>query len=348
MAYTIVKKSTDYFNTKTWTGTGSSNALTGLGFQPDMVWNKIRNSSGSHRLTDAVRGVTKEIYPDLSETEDTQAQGVTAFGTDGFTVGTNAGYNASGSTYASWNWKGGTTSGITTNGSTTITPSAYSFSQTAGISIVKYTGNATAGAKVAHGLGAVPALIFVKVLDANNNWAVYHKEMGETKAMYLDSNHAETTDGWLNDTAPDNVNFTLSGGNYGNTANTHIAYCFAETTGFSKFGKFTGNGDLDGPFCYTGFKPAFVIIKNTITSSDWNIYDNRRSTSGGYNVVDYTIVANSNAAEDTATTYNDIDILSNGFKIREDNGDCNGTGQKMIYIAFAAEPLVGDNPATAR
>ena len=348
MAYTTIKKSTNYFDTKLYTGTGSNITVSDIPFNPDFVWFKKRDGSSASELYDQTRGATKYLISNSNDAEDTNVNGLTAFGTGGWTIGGNG--LAHSGTMVAWNWKANGAGSANTDGS--INTTATSVNTSAGISICKWTGTA-ANATIGHGLGATPGLIFIKnCTAASRNWVVYHKSLGNGAYMHLDLNNASSSSGassYFNSTSPTNSVFSIGADTDVNgSGDTMIAYCFADTVGFSKFSSFTGNGNLDGPFCYTGFKPAFVIIKNTITSSDWNIYDNRRSTSGGYNVVDYTIVANSNAAEDTATTYNDIDILSNGFKIREDNGDCNGTGQKMAYIAFAAEPLVGDNPATAR
>jgi hypothetical protein len=343
MAYTTVKKSTSYVTAKELTANqGGNMVVTGVGFQPDMVWLKARDLSANWKQYDAVRGVEKEIRSNTSGAEEDNSNGLTAFSSDGFTWGIDSDINYNNTNPTSWAWKAGTTSGITTNGSTTITPSSYSFNQSAGISIVKYTGNATAGAKVAHGLGAVPGLIFVKVLDTSNNWAVYHKEMGADNAMYLDQNTGKTDDPWMNDTAPDNVNFTLSGGNYGNTANAHVAYCFSQVDGFSSFGKYTGNGNTDGKFCYTGFKPAIVLCKRTNGTSSWGIFDNKRDP---LNTVNKTLFPNSSTSEDSSTVR--MDFLSNGFKHRTTDTAWNGSGDEYIWIAFAAEPIVGTNPATA-
>jgi hypothetical protein len=342
MAYTTVKKSTSYVTAKELTANqGGNMVVTGVGFQPDMVWLKARDLSANWKQYDAVRGVEKEIRSNTSGAEEDNSNGLTAFSSDGFTWGIDSDINYNNTNPTSWAWKAGTTSGITTNGSTTITPSSYSFNQSAGISIVKYTGNATAGAKVAHGLGAVPGLIFVKVLDTSNNWAVYHKEMGADNAMYLDQDTGKTDDPWMNDTAPDNVNFTLSGGNYGNTANAHVAYCFSQVDGFSSFGKYTGNGNTDGKFCYTGFKPAIVLCKRTNGTSNWGIFDNKRDP---LNTVNKTLFPNSDTTQDSSTVR--MDFLSNGFKHRTTDTAWNGSGDEYIWIAFAAEPLVGDNPAT--
>jgi hypothetical protein len=276
--------------------------------------------------------------------------GLNAFGADGFTVGNDTDENNNGNLYASWNWKAGTTSGIATNGSTTITPSAYSFNQTAGFSIIKYTGNATAGAKVAHGLGATPALIIVKITSGTNNWVVYHHKMNKgvtphQYAMYLDSTHIGTDDAWMNDTAPDSVNFTLSGGNYANTSATHVAYCFAEKTGYSKFGLYCGTGIVASPgFAYTGFKPKFVIVKKSTGSTDsWFMHDNKRD---GHNDDNEYLFPDLNTAE--GTNVNRIRLLSNGFSNPTTDKSHNNNNSTYIYIAFG-QTMVGTNnvPCTA-
>ena len=343
MAYTTIKKPSDYFNTKLYTGNSSTQSITGVGFQPDWVWIKNRDTGNGHELFDAVRGATKTLYSDSADAEYTNATGsLTSFNTDGFTVGSGDGANKSGSGIASWNWLANGTGVANTDGSISSTVSANT---TSGFSIVSYTGNATAGATVGHGLGVTPDMFIIKVRSTSNNWGVYHKSMGETKAMYLDGTSAETTDGWLNNTAPDSSVFTLSGGNYGNTSgNTHIAYCFAEKQGYSKFGSYTGNGSTDGTFVYTGMKPSFVMIKRTDSADGWQMFDNKRDLS---NPGIHRLEADSSAAEYTGQA-DHLDMYSNGFKPRYSGGNLNGSGATYIYMAFAEQPLVGDNPATAR
>ena len=344
MAYSTISKPSLYFNTKLYTGNGSTNAITGVGFQPDWVWTKKRNSTANHHTFDAVRGVTKVLKTNETEAETTVATTLTAFDSDGFTVGSDGSVNGNTDTIASWNWKANGTGSANTDGTINST---VSVNTTAGFSIVSWTGNATAGATVGHGLGVAPDMFIVKVRSTSNNWAVYHKKIGETKALYLDGTTEETTDGWLNNTAPTSSVFTLSGGNYGNTSgNTHIAYCFAEKKGYSKFGSYTGNGNADGTFIYTGFKPAFILIKNaTSGSTNWQIYDNKRD---GFNPQNDLFRANLNSAE---AAVDPIDILSNGFKIRHTAASLNTSGNTLIYMAFAAEPLVANVgasiPATA-
>ena len=345
MAYTTIKKPTDYFNTSLWSGNSSTQTITGVGFQPDLVWLKQRSSTQAYALYDAIRGVTKYIASNTDGAEGTQAQGLTAFNSDGYALGTDEMNNASGQTYVGWNWKAGTTSGITTNGSTTITPTAYSFNATAGFSIIKYTGNGTTGAKYPHGLGVAPKMVIVKCLDsASVWWNVYHNSIGSNSELYLnDTSAAPGSTG--NGTTPDAVNIELEGTSTTHNGNgsNYIAYCFAEKTGFSKCNKYIGNGSTDGTFVYTGFKPAFVLIKLSSATADWQIFDNKRE---GYNDANDALYPNLNNAEGSTAR---IQLLSNGFKLIDNNNwGWNKSGETYIYYAVAEEPIVGDNPATAR
>jgi len=344
MAYTTIKKPSDYFNTKLYTGTGSSNAITGVGFQPDFTWIKQRSNAENHALFDAVRGVTKYVKSDETASEVTEASSLSAFGTDGFTVVSSGKTNTSGRTYASWNWLANGAGAANTDGTISSTVSANT---TSGFSIVQYTGNASAGATIGHGLGSVPKMVIVKKTNAAKDWNVYHVSMGATKGMYLNLTNAEQTHTNWNNTTPTSSVFSIGSDDQVNgSGQTYIAYCFAEKQGFSKFGSYTGNDALDGPFIYTGFKPAWVMIKKSGQTASWLVFDNKRANP--FNEITADLRPDSSQAEDTDTSYNDLDFVSNGFKIREDNGDINASGQPYIYIAFASEPLVGDNPATAR
>ena len=267
MAYTTINKSSEYFNIVTYSGNGSTQSITGVGFQPDWVWIKTRN--------------------------------------------------------------------------------------TAGFSIVKYTGTGSAG-NVGHGLSTAPKVLINKSISGANDWFVGHSSIGFTKFLKLNDRIAATTNsGIWNDTAPTTDHFTINSAN-GNTNSTgveYITYCFSEIKGFSKFGSYIGNGSTDGVFCYTGMKPAFLILKNISSgSTDWIVYDNKRSSSGGNNVIDAWLAPHSSSAEVSNNTANNLDFLSNGFKLRHDNADLNASGSTYIYIAFAEQPLVGTNniPATAR
>ena len=346
MAAYIGFQPTDFFNTLLWTGNSTTDrAMTGVGFQPDFVWIKSRNEGTDHEWQDSVRGSTKYLNSNDEGAEATETEGVKSFDSDGYTLGNANYWNWSAKTFVGWSWKGGTTSGIATNGSTTITPTAYSFNQTAGISIVKYTGNETAGAGLAHGLGAVPGLMIFKRLDGTTPWQVYHQSLGPTKNMVLNTTGAvETYTTRYNDTAPDSVNAILGTSTWINKSGSpHVGYIFAEKKGYSKFGGYTGNANANGPFIYTGFKPAFVLIKITAISA-WILQDNKRP---GYNQTSIYSVANTTAAEPSNLG---VDFLANGFKIRDSDSEVNHSGGSYIYAAFAEAPLVSSNdvPGVAR
>jgi hypothetical protein len=339
MAYTPIDKSDDYFNPVIYTGTGASLANTGVGFQPDFTWIKGRSGATEHVLTDSVRGVTIELSSNDTGADETVAQGLTAFGTDGFTVGTDGSYNTSSATYASWNWKAGGTAVSNTAGSIT---SSVSANTTAGFSIVSYTGTG-AVATIGHGLGVVPAMIIVKVRSSAGDWSVYHTTLGNTKNLKLNTTAAEQTSiNYWNNTSPDVDKFTVyNESNVNGSGQTYIAYCFAEVKGFSKFGSYTGNGSADGTFVYTGFKPAFVLVKNTQeAAAEWRIIDNKRSDAGGFNLIDKTLDSNNSDAELDAGSTWIVDFLSNGFKWRINTATVNAVGENHIYMAFAENPFV--------
>ena len=341
MAYTTINKGSSYFNTILYTGTGASLANTGVGFQPDWVWIKSRSAATSHSLYDAVRGVQKQIESDNGTAETTETTGLTAFGADGFTVGALAQLNTSSATYVAWNWLANNTSG-SSNTLGTIT-STVAANTTAGFSIVSYTGTG-ANATVGHGLGAVPKMIIVKNITTTDSWRVYHASLGATKFLTLDSNAAATTSiGAWNDTTPTSSLFTV--GNSTNTngsTNALIAYCFAEVKGFSKFNIYTGNSSSNGPFVYTGFKPAYILIKRSSAANTWRIYNNKSSS---FNVATRFLEPDTVDIEGDTTP---IDILSNGFKVRE-SGTAMNAGS-LIYMAFAENPFVTSTgiPVTAR
>tara|TARA_R100001509_G_scaffold164584_1_gene142773 strand:+ start:811 stop:1857 length:1047 start_codon:yes stop_codon:yes gene_type:complete len=348
MAYTTINKSTDYFNTVTYTGNGGTQNITGVGFQPDWVWIKHRNGTSNHNLFDAVRGVTKYLESSSTAPDQTGADRLTAFGTDGFTTGSNGGTNGNNDTYVSWHWKAGTGQGSSnTDGS--INTTYTSVNTTAGFSISKFTGTGSA-ATVGHGLGAVPKMYMVKNISTNSlQWRVYHTSLGATKHLALDASQAVgTASSIFNDTEPTSTVFSIGTDNGSNkSGDSHVAYCFAEKKGYSKFGSFTGNNNADGPFVYTGFKPAFVIIKKTDSTGYWVIQDNKRTSTSGTNPNDKWIYPNASDAEYDASSY-PMDLLSNGFKIRH-NGNYQNTANNYIYLAFG-QSLVGSNnvPCTAR
>jgi hypothetical protein len=347
MAYTTINKSTDYFNTKLYTGNGSTQSISSVGFAPDLVWIKDRDATGYHFWTDAVRGVTKTLFSNTTGAEGTEVNGLTAFGTDGFTVGAHSNINTNGRNIVSWNWKAAGGQGSSnTDGS--INTTYTSVNTTAGFSISTYSGNGTAGATIGHGLGVVPKMIIVKnKTHAGGNWVVYHESLGNTKAVYLDLTDASGTAGAWNNTSPTSSVFTVNDANAlnGSGGRQYVAYCFAEKTGYSKFGSFTGNGNADGTFIYTGFKPSWIMFKRTSAASDWTIFDTKRLT---YNVNNLRLEANTTDAEPSGAA-NKIDILSNGFKMRHSSSSFNNSGGTYIYMAFG-QSLVGTNniPATAR
>ncbi len=349
MAYTTIDDPTIYFNTKLYSGNGGTQSITGVGFQPDWTWIKQRTGTTWHNLYDAVRGATKAIASNDTGAEETRATGLTAFDSDGFSLGSDSNANAgSGSTYASWNWKANGQGSSNTDGS--INTTYTSVNTTAGFSISKYVGTGSL-ATVGHGLGVAPAMIIIKNLDTTNGWEVYHQSLGNTKYLQL---HSDGTGGtsatrW-NNTSPTNSVFTVNTENGVNKSGSNIiAYCFAKKTGYSKFGLYTGNDNADGPFIYTGFKPAFVIVKKTSASGYWVINDNKRNNRSDTisNPSNKWLYPNVSNATFDASSY-PMDLLSNGFKIRHTGGYQN-TANTYLYMALG-QTLVGSNniPATAR
>jgi len=348
MAYSTINKQTSHFNTLAYSGTGSSNAITGVGFQPDWTWIKQRNGTADHRIVDAVRGVTKDIYSNLTTAQGTNTNGLTAFGSDGFTVGSDGGYNGSSDTYASWNWKANGQGSSNTAGS--INTTYTSVNTTAGFSISTYTGNGTSGATVGHGLGAVPEIIWVKALTGSNNWACYHVSIGATKYFRLNENYAAATSTarW-NDTAPTSSVFSIGNDGEVNTNGVpYVAYCWAPKIGFSKFGKYTSNDNVIGGFVYTGFKPNWIVIKS-IGSGGYNfmLFDTVRKS---VNINGTTLQPDSTAAEFDYAENGYVDFLSNGFKVRSTSNGVNGSGATEYSYMAIGQTLVGNNnvPATAR
>ena len=340
-----------YFHTQLYTGNRSSsqtitNDASAGDFQPDWVWIKQRNDTvaHSHVLFDSTRGVTKGLASNLSEAEYTSSSAVTSFNTDGFSIGNGASVNQPDRDvdYVAWQWKanGGTTSS-NTDGSITSTVQANT---TAGFSIVNYTGT-QANATVGHGLGVPPKMIICKCRNSVNNWPVYHASITAEKYLRINtSNPQEDSAIFWNDTEPTNSVFSVGVSDESNkSGGNQIAYCFAEIEGYSKFSSYTGNGSTDGPFVYTGFRPAFVLVRST-GSGNWLMQDNKRL---GYNSSNSELFANLTNAE---TTSDRADLLSNGFKARLNSSENNSSGQEYIYMAFAENPFVTSTgkPVTAR
>ena len=346
MAYSSITNPRNFMNPKLYAGNGSAgNAITGVGFQPDLVWLKSRTNTEYQNWYDSIRGVTKRLVSNLSSAETTLS-GLTAFGTDGFTVGAADTANQNSNNFVSWNWKAGTafSNDASATGVGTIDSTA-SVNQTAGFSIVKYTGTGS-NATVAHGLGLAPEIMICKNLSATENWVVYVKSLGNTKRLILDTTGAVGTDATIfNSTTPNTTVFGI-GENAGANGNGHgqIAYCFSSVKGYSKIGSYVGNGNANGPFIYTGFAPAFFMLKRTDGTNSWRMWDNKRDP---FNVRDSSINANESDAEYTdASVY--MDFVSNGVKFRT-TGD-NVSGGNYIYMVFAENPFVAGNfnPATAR
>jgi hypothetical protein len=330
---TSTTRADDYFNIVLRSGFGSSGGtVTGVGFQPDFIWQKQRNGASNHYLTDAVRGGTKYMYSNTTDAEVTNANWITAFNSDGFTVG-SADY-ATSETVVAWNWKANGAGSSNTAGSITSTVSANT---TAGFSIVTWTGNGTQGATVGHGLGAVPALLIFKNRSVSaTEWPVKTNQLATNAYLYLNATNASASYSFFWSAEPTSSLIYLGSDNRTNgSGNLMVCYAFAPVAGYSAFGSYTGNGSADGPFIYTGFRPAFVLIKATssVSFGSWRIIDNKRSPS---NVAKELLFPNLSNAEDTADW---LDLTSNGFKIRQTSDGVNGNGSTYIYAAFAESPF---------
>ena len=351
MAYSTITKPSDYFNTKLWTGNGGTQSITGIGHTPDFVWIKKRTDADGARIFDTVRVATKAIFTNSNAEETTVTSELSAFGSDGYTLGASDAVNGNSKNYVGWNLKANGTGSANTDGS--INSTATSANTTAGFSIVKYTGTG-ANATVGHGLGVAPSMILFKNLISSGgsaeHWVVYHKDVGATKGLYLNlTNAQDTSSAFFNNTTPTNSVFSLGNADKTNkSGEAQIAYCFAEKTGYSKFGSYTGNGNADGSFIYCGFKPAFVLVKCSSGTDRWFISDNKRDPD---NIVQATLSPNDSAAEYATQDWGDF--LSNGFKLRRTGDVYNGSGRTYIFMAFAENPLVANSgtngvPATAR
>ena len=354
MAYTTIDNPELYFQTKLYTGNDTDDhAITLDGnedMSPNLVWIKSRALTHNHQIHDTVRGVTKHISSDVNNAEATEATGLKSFDSDGFTLGTWDSVNvASSGTYVAWNWKAGTSVSGNTSGSGTAKAYSGSVNTDAGFSIIKYVGNGTAGHTAPHHLGVAPKAMIIKNLQASQSWFINFPFGTGDGYLMLDRTNAgdgSNASVWSS-TAPSSSVVTL-GETGGVNENNHayIMYAFAEKQGYSKFSSYTGNGNADGTFIYTGFKPAFVLFKRTSSTSNWSLFDNKRNA---FNITDSYIQADTNAAEQE---YSDIyvDFLSNGIKQRGTNLSLNSSGDSFIYMAFAEESFVSSTgvPATAR
>ena len=349
------EKPSDHFNILTYSGTGvNPTSHTGVGFQPDFVWLKARNAADNHPVFDAIRGAGEVIYTNTNDAEGTTSHFI-SFDSDGFTTTADSAYNSASRTYVAWCWKANGTGVSNTNGDITSTVSANT---TAGFSIVSYTGatNSTSDSSnnggsywtIGHGLTKAPELIIVKKRSSAASWYVGSDYLGGT-TPWADGKHLtlnttasvanEDPDGILwGNTAPTSSVFTVGGWDVVNrNGSTYISYCFHSVDGYSKVGSYTGNGSTDGPFVYTGFRPACIIYKKTSGTADWHIYDNKRDA---YNVADSCLFPSGSYNDQTGDA---LDFLSNGFKQRNTGSEANASGSSYIYIAFAEVPTKFSN-----
>ena len=356
MAYTNIDDPSAYFQVATYTGDGNDNKqITNDGnsdLKPDWVWLKDRTQAESHAVFDSTRGATVRLQPNSTGAESTESATLKSFTTDGFTVGTSGSVNngSNPDQYVAWQWKanGGTTSS-NTDGTITSTVQANT---DAGFSIVTWAGTAST-ATIGHGLGVAPKFVIIRARNKGvpTSWIVFHKDGSTSDDDYfiLQGTFAKASQaGLFNNQYPSSTVFGVANDFWVNSASTnYIAYCFAEKQGYSKFGSYVGNGSTNGPSVYTGFKPAFILFKKSSDSGDnWMMYDNKRP---GFNVTDQALHPNSSAAEYDNANAN-LDILSNGFKLRSSFGWVNQNTHTYIYMAFAENPLVTSTgiPTTAR
>jgi hypothetical protein len=323
-----------------YTGTGASLSVTNAGaFKPDFVWVKGRSGATDHAWYDSVRGTTKQLESNTTDAETTEATGLTAFGTGGFTVGALAQMNTSAATYVGWQWQAGQGS-TSSNTSGTIT-STVSVNATAGFSVMTYTGNGATGATVGHGLGVAPKMVIVKQRSSTEAWVVGHQNLtGWNYILNLNSTAAQFIPSTQCLGTPTSTNIVV-GPNAATNSNTatYVAYCWAEISGFSKAFSYTGNASTDGPFVFCNFSPKFVIIKRTDSTSSWFMVDTSRNT---YNLTDLSLYANLSDAEGASTSHC-IDILSNGFKCKGVGTNINASGGTYIGMAFASNPFKNAN-----
>ena len=343
MAYTTINKSTNYFETKLYVANQSQRNITGFNFNPDWVWIHNRTQSVNSLLFDKVRGATKQIHTNTTGAENTDAQALNAFITNGFSLGTGWGNQSTNDNYVSWNWSAGNSSGSSnTDGSITST---VSVNNTSKMSIVKYTGNGS-DQTVGHGLGVVPSMIIVKCISATHDWVVYHQGMGNAKAIAFNNyNNEYSATAWQSYTPTNQVFYIKGGANSVSQSGDFIAYCFADVIGYQKCGTYIGNGNADGTFVYTGFKPAMVIVKSIETGTSNMLFDNVRDAT---NIVKSRL--KTNATDIPATNINIMDFRSNGFQLRVNDSSFNTNGHQYMYFAFAESPFVSSTgtPTTAR
>ena len=330
---TSTTQANDYMNVVLYTGNGSTQSITGVGFQPDFSWLKARSSAISHGLFDAVRGAGKALFSNATNAEfnygTTTSGELYQFTSDGFNLGSFGNFNANGVTYVAWNWKANGAGSSNTAGTITSTVSA---STTSGFSIVTYTGTG-ANATVGHGLGVAPDMVIAKLRSNTSNWPIYHRSLDAGKVVWLDLTDAQTTSVSYNGAPTSSIINLGTAGGTNTSSGTHVIYAFAAVAGYSAFGSYVGNSSADGPFVYLGFRPAYIMVKRFTSTGIWEIIDAKRDP---YNAADKSLRANASDAE--ATGVGPIDFLSNGFKLRGTGGNTNDSGT-YLYAAFAENPF---------
>ena len=352
MAYTTINDPSAHFQTVLYTGDGNSTqAITNGGnsnLQPDWIWTKQRSHSVGHNLTDSNRGASKALFSEGNDAEDTGGN-ISSFNSDGFTTTDANRTNQDGRTFAAWQWKAN--GGTTTNNTDGDQASTVQANTTAGFSIATYSGDGSGNFTVGHGLGSTPAMYMVKRRDDTSNWYVWHQNLiSGAYVIYLNAANTEANETTVwNSTAPTSSVFTIGTDANLRTTGNYVAYCFAEKKGYSKFGIYQGNSNANGAFVYTGFRPAWIMIKCSKDTKNWHIADSKRIS---YNGLIAGIRANTTDDENTGGEYGPIDFLSNGFKFRTSDNQINGDGNdgKYIYMAFAHHPFVSSTgtPTTAR
>jgi len=347
MAY-ISFQPKDYFNTKLYSGNGvSGTGITGVGFKPDWLWTKERSSTSSHTSTDIVRGANVSMNQNSNGAQGTETQSIMSFDSDGFTVGSGGGVNQNSQTYVGWCWLAGGSQG-SSNTDGTINTTYTSANTTSGFSISTVTLSGSGNQTFGHGLGVKPSLVIFKCTSHAETWKVYHSSLSSPASKYL---QLDTNDGAGNASNIWGAGMTSSTvgvnvGVLGTAGQDYVAYCFAPVNGYSAMGMYKGNANVNGPFLYTGMKPAlFLVKKSSDAGEDWGIYDNKRNT---YNEVDIALFPNATTID---TNVGDgVDFCSNGIKIKDAGGELNSDGEYYIYMSFAEAPLVSSNniPITAR
>jgi len=350
---TTITDGSAYFHTQLYTGNGSSglavtNDANAGDFKPDLWYLAPRSNGDNHVFIDSVRGVTQRLKTNSNDAEDTDSPAQITFETDGFDLDTtDVNFNGSGRTYVAWQWK--TTGGSSSTNETGDITSTVSANTTAGFSVLTYSGNGSDNQEIGHGIGIAPKMIITKRRNSSgSNWTTYHDAVGINKVFYFNSTAASSSNTEQYRATPTSSVYTVGvGGDINASGGTYVAYVFAEVPGYSSIGSYTGNGSADGPFVYTGFRPAWLLVKRVVGGTgNWDIFDNKRDP---FNVVDAVLDADNNTAETTYSTIK-FDFLSNGFKVRGTQSNINNSGDTYIYMAFAENPFGGDDaaPATAR